>query len=84
MPTILKGIQEGIADALANYLEKPLVGIEVLVTQITVDPVYSTEKAFYFAAKTVVEQILTEAKARNFIQTREGRLLSVSTELSGT
>lgn len=61
LPTIINGIQEGVEDGFANVMDSSVVNIQASIKQIEVDPIYSTEKSFYFAAKSAVERILLAA-----------------------
>ena len=67
MPKILKGIYDGVSKALLYTLDKPVTNVKVILEEVIIDPVYSTEMAFHFAAKSAIEDFLKQTVNTNML-----------------
>jgi hypothetical protein len=67
MPIIRQGILEGVAEAMAESLDKPVVGVRVEISRIAIDPEFSTKMSFHLAAKAATEKLLIVAKERGML-----------------
>jgi translation elongation factor EF-G len=69
MPTIIKGVRQGVEDALTHSLKYPVTNITAILEQVTVDLMYSTEMAFHMAAKLAIQKSLAQAEKEGFLKT---------------
>jgi hypothetical protein len=68
----IKGVQEGSKQALTQFLDRPVPNVLVVLEQITVDLMYSTEMAFRIASRSAVEKLLKQALDEGLITLSPG------------
>jgi translation elongation factor EF-G len=61
MRMVVRGVIKGANEALAQSLDKPVADVIVVLEQVTVDIMYSTEMAFRMASRLAIETLLKQA-----------------------
>ncbi len=69
---VVKGVMEGVREALTQSLDKPVIYVTVALEEVTIDLMYSTEMAFRIASRSAVEKLLKQAAEEGLLTTSSG------------